>query len=200
MKNSPLKSKKNLKLVFGVLISCLAMTQAMQVEASPVGNVYMQSFGAAYQLKGDVTTPLQFAGAVNLLSFMQSSTRDTQYTASGGLQAGKITCGQLSVSKNIDSASTALLLNEVSAKLIPEILITIMSTPVGTNLPYSLYTISMKNVAINGINQVETSGNIVENVTLFAQSYTYTYTPTLPNGTPGQKVTAGYNCYTGQVL
>jgi type VI secretion system secreted protein Hcp len=190
-------------------MSCLVMSpnrcRALQL-ASLLGGVALGVCSAATaQADNEVfltwpgitgpSTVQGHVGDIELLSFSQS-TSNTGATGSAGTGAGagKATgCGQVTITKRIDSTSPIFFGMVVSGQ--------ITSGPVTVTFARgaqdkTFYSVGLRTVLPTSITQSDSTGadKFTETITFLAVQFTITYTPQLPNGGVGTPVTLSLTC------
>lgn len=185
LKPKLIAGRKNVRLALGILVSSVAIVSTMPAQAASSVILQTSAIRGDSQVRG-------FAGGIDLLSFMQTSSVQVNQFAGSGM-AGKPVCGQIAVTKHLDTASTPMLVTMLTGQHLPLVTLTVLATG-GGNTQYPIYTIKMTNVLLSSITQSESSDGIAESVTMTAQAYTYTYVPLLPNGASGIPITAGFDC------
>jgi type VI secretion system secreted protein Hcp len=144
---------------------------------------------------GPVTDP-RYVGDIALLSYSQGFSRTTGTSGGAG---GKTTCGDISISKLIDTTSTSFLHAAVIGFVVPTA--TIYFSGGATVVFQSPYSITLTNFFVTSISQgdVASSGTglgLTENISLSAQKFQFTFRPEKPDGSLGAPVTIGYDCST----
>ncbi len=118
--------------------------------------------------------------------------------AGRGAGAGKVVCGQITMSKRVDTSS-------------PQFLGLLFSGQTTTGpakitvekkgeTPVEYYKIELGQVSILSIAQSVADGdeNVKETIILKANQYRYTYTPQTDKGIPGKPVVFGWDCVTNK--
>jgi type VI secretion system secreted protein Hcp len=107
--------------------------------------------------------------------------------------AGKAICGEVTITKRIDSTSPIFLGMVLSSRR--------TSGPVTISFAKSandatFYSVSLRNVVPTSITQNDDPGpgKLTETIVLSASQFLFTYTPQLPNGSFGTPVTFGFDC------
>ena len=137
-----------------------------------------------------------YVGDIALISYSQGFSHALS-TSGGG--AGKTSCGNIGISKFIDSTSTSFLHAAVIGFVVPSATIYFSGGPsVGNQSPYK---ITLTNFIVSLIVQgdVASSGTnlgLTENISLSAQKFQFTFRPQNPDGSLGAPVTFGYDCST----
>jgi type VI secretion system secreted protein Hcp len=126
---------------------------------------------------------------IDVLSFSWGLTQSTSTHAGTGGATGKVSFGDITVIKNVDSASPLLVLRCCEGKHFPEAILTFRKT--GEH-PYDILKITLEDVIISHIDIVGSVGDSVlqEQVGLNFAKITFEYFTQKPDGTsvPGDSV------------
>jgi type VI secretion system secreted protein Hcp len=132
-------------------------------------------------------------GDIELLSYSQSASNTVGSSSSAGAGAGKATCGQVTITKRIDSTSPIFFGMVLSG--------TITLAPVTVTFARgaqdkTFYSVSLRDVVPTSIIQSDSTGpgTLTETITFLAVQFTITYTPQLPSGGVGTPVTVSFSC------
>jgi type VI secretion system secreted protein Hcp len=136
-------------------------------------------------------------GDTDLLSYVQNASNTFSF-GSGGGGAGKSICGQVTVTKHIDSTSPIFLGQVLSEKVTTgPVVITFAKT--GEPQDTTFYTVKLHNVIPTSITQSDSQTDVlVETLVIMAQQFQFTFTPQLKDGRPGTPVTFSWDCRTGK--
>ena len=119
-------------------------------------------------------------------------------TGSGG-GAGKVKCGEIIVMKNIDKSSPKLIGAVVTGNHIATGDIKFDSTR-GNGTLVESYHVALTDVVVTDIAQMDhTPQSVMEQVTLSARQFKFTFTPTTNSGGAGAPITFSVDCSTNQV-
>jgi type VI secretion system secreted protein Hcp len=134
-------------------------------------------------------------GDIELTSYSQNASNT--FSQSSG--AGKAVCGEVTITKRIDSTSPVFLGMVLSGR--------VTSGPVTVTFAKSakdttFYTVSLRNVVPTSITQSDSEGpeRVTETIVLSASQFVFTFTPQLPNGSFGTPVTFGWDCAANRQL
>ena len=120
-------------------------------------------------------------------------------TGGGGASAGKVKCGEIIVTKNIDKSSPKLIAAVVTGNHIATGDIKFDSTR-GNGMLVESYHVALTDVVVTDIAQMDhTPQGVMEQVTLSARQFTFTFTPTTNGGGAGGKIIFSVDCSTNQV-
>jgi type VI secretion system secreted protein Hcp len=139
-------------------------------------------------------------GDIELTSYSQNASNTfSQSGGGGGGGAGKAICGEVTITKRIDSTSPIFLGMVLSSKR--------TSGPVTITFAKSandatFYSVSLRNVVPTSITQSDDPGpgRITETIVLSASQFVFTFTPQLPSGSFGTPVTFGFDCATNSQI
>jgi type VI secretion system secreted protein Hcp len=117
----------------------------------------------------------------------------------GGGSAGKVKCGEIIVMKNIDKSSPKLIGAVVTGNHIATGDIKFDSTR-GNGTLVESYHVALTDVVVTDIAQMDhTPQTVMEQVTLSARQFKFTFTPTTNSGGAGAPITFSVDCSTNQV-
>jgi len=159
---------------------------------SAVADVFLKLTDNGAQIEGEATQK-GFEKQIEILSYTQSFTNSGTGSAGGGAGAGKVSCGDITVMKNIDKSSPKLIQAVATGKHIDTGVLTFLS--VGkTEARY--YVVTLKDVLITSIAQTDQNdtARIFEKVSIHASDFKFDYTPLKANGAPGATVEFEFNC------
>lgn len=171
-----------------------ALVFAGTAGASATVNIYLKFPGVT----GESQSP-RHRGEIDVLGFSANASRTAPISVFGG-GSGRVSCGQVTIVKNIDRASPQLLgLLFAGAHTAGPVT---LSFETNSETPFAFYKIDLSDVTMLSVSQTDPADMIVrETIVLQANQYRYTYTPQLPTGegspTP---VTFGWNCATNRAL
>ena len=132
---------------------------------------------------------------IDVLSYTQAFRNAGAKFTGGGAATGKVTCGSVTVLKNIDKASPQLIEAVVLGKHIKKGVITFRKAG-KDQLEY--YVVTMNDVFVEAIDQTDTpdASLIVERVSLNAAQFDFRYTPQKEDGTAGAPELFSFDCVT----
>jgi type VI secretion system secreted protein Hcp len=106
--------------------------------------------------------------------------------------------GDITVSKNLDPSSPALITSVLTGTLIRDGLITFRRG--GRDLA-EYYTVQLVGISVSSVEQVDSSASgVTEVVKLKARQFMYTFRPQRPDGSLGTPLTFGFDCVSNQRL
>jgi type VI secretion system secreted protein Hcp len=133
-------------------------------------------------------------GDIELTSYSQNASNTANPgSAGGGARAGKAICGEITITKRIDSTSPVFLGMVLSGRhTAGPVTVTFAKSAQDT----TFYTVSLRNVVPTSITQSDSPGpeRITETIVFAASQFVFTFTPQLPNGSFGTPVTFGWDC------
>ena len=178
----------NLKRVTFTLICIVTVILLMPGAALAADLLFLKLTG----IPGE-STDAEHQGEIVLVAYTQS------FTNPGGRGAAPANCGAITVMKAIDRSSPALIGAVMGGTRIPDGLITFRKAG---EQPFEYYKVTLKDVFINAITQTDTSGTdpatILEQISMNANTINFEYTPQLPGGGAGDRVSFGWNCLTNR--
>ena len=136
---------------------------------------------------------------IDILSFSQSwiNTYNPEYGGGGG--SGKVTCGAITLMKNIDKSSPMLIKQVVMGTHIPTATISFVATDPRLGVTGEYYTITLNDVLVNELTQTDAQdpNRIFEKLVLNAASHEFKYVSVNTKGqTIGSPVSFKYDCKT----
>jgi type VI secretion system secreted protein Hcp len=136
---------------------------------------------------------------IDILSYTQSFRQIINRTTGGG-GTGKVSCGDITVLKNIDKSSPKLIEAVTTSKHIPKATLTFRT--VGGKSQIEYYIVDLQDVLIAAIDQTDQPdpSKIVERVQLNPASFEFTYRQQKSDGSVGGEVKFGYDCLKNEKL
>ena len=143
-------------------------------------------------IEGD-STDAKHKNEIEILTYTQSFKNSVPDSTGGGGGAGKVTCGDVTVTKNIDKSSPLLIKAVATGQHIKKAVLT-FRTVGQRNLEY--YTVTMQDVLITSIDQTDQNNpaRIFERVQINANVFKFHFVPQERNGQPGTPVDFEFNC------
>jgi type VI secretion system Hcp family effector len=134
-------------------------------------------------------------GDIELKSYSQNASNTANQSGGG---TGKAVCGEITITKNIDSTSPIFLGMVLSGRhTAGPVTVTFAKSKQDT----TFYTVSLRNVIPTSITQSDSTGpGITETIVFAAGQFVFTFTPQLPNGSFGTPVTFGWDCVANRQL
>lgn len=130
---------------------------------------------------------------IDILSYTQSF-RQAINRATGAGGTGKVTCGDITVLKNIDKSSPKLIQYVTTGKHIPKATLTFRT--VGGKSQVEYYVVVLEDVLVVAIDQTDQPdpSKIVERVQLNSAKFDFTYREQKIDGTVGGETKFGFDC------
>jgi type VI secretion system secreted protein Hcp len=165
-----------------------AIAAGAATPTSAVADVFLDLTG----IQGD-STDAKHKNQIDILTYTQSFKNAVSGSSGGGGGAGKVTCGDVTVTKNIDKSSPLLIQAVTTGKHIEKAVLTFRQVG-GQQLNY--YVVTLQDVLITSITQADQNNpaRIFEQVQLSAADFKFKFTPQLPNGSGGTPVSFEFNC------
>jgi type VI secretion system secreted protein Hcp len=136
---------------------------------------------------------------IALSTYSQAFSNTASATTGSGGVAGKVKCGEIIVTKNIDKSSPKLIGEVVTGNHIPTGDIRFDSTRGNGTLAES-YHVALTDIIVTEVSQMDhTPHGVMEQVTLSARQFKFTFTPTTDSGTAGTPISFSVDCGTNQV-
>lgn len=135
------------------------------------------------------------AGAIDLESFsvgVSNASSTTTRAGAAGAAAGKPDCSDLSIMKQLDASSPPLIGAALTGQTIKSVQV-IYTKPVA-DAQVDFFTLTLGNVKITSVQESGSNENPQESVSFNAQTYTFSFIPQKPDGSPGAAITAGGIC------
>lgn len=131
---------------------------------------------------------------IDILSYTQTYRRPSTTHSGGGTGTPPVTCGDVTVLKNIDRSSPLLLKHVALGTHAPRVDISFRAP--GALQDY--YRIQIEEVEFISLDQTDQPdpAKIVERLQLSARRFRYSYLPQLPNGSFGAAIEFGFDCAT----
>jgi type VI secretion system secreted protein Hcp len=171
---------------FAALAGVFAL--ASTVPAIAAINVYLIVDG----IQGTSTTR---AGAIDLQSFsvgVSNASSTTARAGSTGQIAAKPDCSDLSVMKQLDAASPPLIGAALTGQTIKTV--KVIYTKPSADAQVDFFTLTLGNVKITSVQESGSNETPEESISFSAQTYTFSFIPQKPDGSPGAAITAGGTC------
>jgi type VI secretion system secreted protein Hcp len=132
-------------------------------------------------------------------TYSQAFSNTASAVTGGGGGAGKVTCGEIIVMKSIDKSSPKLIGAVVTGNHIATGDIKFDSTR-GNGALVESYHVALTDVVITQISQMDHAPQgVMEQVTLSARQFKFTFTPTTNAGGTGGQISFSVDCSTNQV-
>ncbi len=142
------------------------------------------------------STDTKHKGEIEILSYTQSFANSATVEAGTAGGVGKLTCGAVTVLKNIDRSSPEFIRLVTTGAHVPNGVITFRTGSGGAQSDY--YKVSMTDVIVTAVNQTDSandSARIVERVSILADRFMFEYTTVdSKTGGPGPTFKFGWDC------
>jgi type VI secretion system secreted protein Hcp len=137
------------------------------------------------------STDAKHKGEIDILTYTQSFKNTVPDSTGGG--AGKVTCGDVTVTKNIDKSSPLLIKAVTTGQHIKKAVLTFRQVG-GDQLNY--YVVTLNDVLITSIVQTDQNNpaRIFELVQMNAADFKFKFTPQNANGSSGAAIEFEFNC------
>lgn len=139
----------------------------------------------------------RYRGQIDLKSYSQAVS-NTSTGGGGGGGAGKATCGEIIVSKSLDSSSPALIMSVLTGIVVRDGLISFRKAG---KEQVEYYTVQLVGVTVSSVEQVDVpTGGLTEVIKLRARQFMYTFRPQRPDGSLGAPLSFGFDCVSNSRL
>jgi type VI secretion system secreted protein Hcp len=139
-------------------------------------------------------TAVNHKDEIDITSYAQAF-RNTQNFGfgGGGAAAGRVSCGDITVLKNIDRASPELIMYVTTGRHIRSGAITFVRNG---DRPLEYYKVTLREVLVDAVEQVDPpgEGGLTEKVSLKVRQFQFSYKPQNPDGSVGAEITFGWDC------
>ena len=165
-----------------------AATAAAPTAAQAASDIFLRLDG----IQGE-SVDAKHKSEIDVLSFSLGFVNQLAGGTGGGGGAGKVSCGDVNLVKNIDRSSPSLISSVMTGKHIKSGVLTF--TTGGAGGP-TYYTLAMTDVIATSIVQSDSAGGpkITEQLTLNASAFSFRYRPQNPNGSLGATVRFDFDC------
>lgn len=176
------------------LLAGAAATAAIAAPHDAVADIFLQLDG----IKGE-SQDAKFKDAIDVLSYTQSFRNNATIGGGGGGPGLKVTCGAVTILKNVDTSSPKLIETLARGSHVPKGVLSFRTT--GKDL-IVYYKVTMTDVLVTAVDQTDNPdpGKIVEKVTLQPAKFKFEYTPQDAKGSAGPTVEFGYDCTTNRAF
>ena len=152
----------------------------------------------------NVTGPVThagFVGDIQLTAYSQGFTDPATISTGTGSGAGRTNCGDISITKAVDSTSPEFLQYVVRGVAIPGVTIYFLGSVNGANPANVPYTIALTNVRVTAISQGDTLSHtsglgMTESISMVADKFQFTYRSVNLDGSVGKTEIFSWNCST----
>ncbi len=186
-----------------VALACLLVANAPSFAATEI----FLKITSPSTFPGEATAA-GYSGDIQLLSYSQSvQSPATVGSGSGGLSSGKPSCGNITMTKNIDKSSPQLIKAVMTGERINTATIYFADTVGnagatgaggGLQRTQNDYTVTLSDAIVTGVQQSDaTPSELVETVTMVVGTYTIHYVPFGRTGAAGAAVDYTVDCTGG---
>ena len=142
-------------------------------------------------IKGE-STDLKHKDEIEVLSFTQSWINTGDFGTGGGGGAGKVTCGAITLMKNIDKSSPLLLKGVITGQHFKDAVISFQTD----NKASEYYQIALNDVFVSELTQTDAQdpNRIFEKLVLNASAFEFKYTPQTIKGSAGAPISFKWDC------
>jgi type VI secretion system secreted protein Hcp len=164
------------------------------------GQSYVISYGSAPVLCRPSTAPTQVPTCFSVLSYSWGVTQIAAGSGSGGSGAGKPVVENVEITKLLDGASTALFLDMLTGKHIPQVLIAYYDNPTDAAALKPTYTVLLSNAFVVSEQAADSSGGSpMESIGLTYETIEISYYQKNAEGIFAAPVQVTYNVATNRV-
>lgn len=130
---------------------------------------------------------------IDLSSYAQAFRNTLNFGFGGGAGAGRVSCGDITVLKNIDRATPDLIMHVTTGRHIRDGVITFTRSG---ERPIDYYVVRLRDVVIDAVEQIDPPGDagLTEKVSLKVRQFQFSYTPIDEKGGAGAPITFGWDC------
>ena len=175
-----------------------SLVAAITFSGIGVANAAQDMFLRIDGIQGD-SLDRAHANEIDILAWSWGASNSGNTQMGGGAGAGKATFNDLTINKMVDSSSPLLLTNLATGKRIKTVTLTVRNTG---QRPVDYYTLTLNEVLVTAVALSASSGDnrISESVTLNFSSYTYSFLPLKPDGTPKPAVITKFSILENRLL
>jgi type VI secretion system secreted protein Hcp len=186
------KPKSGLASKIGRPLLAGALAATAVAPASAVADIFLKLDG----IEGE-STDAKHKGEIEILSYSQTFKNTVSDATGGGGGAGKVTCGDITVLKNIDKSSPLLIGQVVTGKHIEKAVLTFRSIGKAA-LEY--YVVTLQDVLITSIDQTDQNNpaRIFERVTINSSQFKFSYQQQKADGQLLPAVQFSVDCRAGK--
>jgi type VI secretion system secreted protein Hcp len=182
------KPKAGLATLVGRPLLAGAIAAGASAPATAVADIFLKLDG----IEGE-SQDAKHKGEIDILSYTQSFRNETTSGTGGGGGAGKVTCGDVTVLKNIDKSSPPIIGAVATGKHIPKAVLTFRTLGAQQAEYYKVTLSDVLMVAIDQTDQPDPS-KIVEKLQINASKFEFEYRPQKADGSLGAAVKFGFDC------
>jgi len=165
-----------------------ALIGAAAIPAAAADQIFLKLDG----IRG-ASTDARHKDEIDVTSYAQAFRNSVNFGFGGGGGSGRVTCGDITVLKNIDRSSPDLIMQVTTGRHIRDGVITFST---GGERPLDYYTVRMRDIVIDAVEQMDPPGEpgLTEKVSLKVRQFQFTFVPQDNKGLPGAPVTFGWDC------
>jgi type VI secretion system secreted protein Hcp len=169
-------------LCAGALIGAAATT------AAAADQIFMKLDG----IRG-ASTDARHKDEIDITSYAQAFRNSVNFGFGSGGGSGRVSCGDITVLKNIDRSSPDLIMQVTTGRHIRDGVITFTA---GGERPLDYYTVRMRDIVIDAVEQMDPPGEpgLTEKVSLKVRQFQFTFVPQDNKGQTGTPVSFGWDC------
>lgn len=173
-------------LARGIFVSTL--TAALATTACAADKIFLKLEGV-----DGASTDVRHKDEIEITSYAQSFRNGANFGFGAGGGSGRVSCGDITVLKNIDRASPKLIMHVATGQHIRSGVITFST---GGEQALEYYKVQLTGVLVDAVEQVDPPGDagLTEKVSLKVRQFTFSYVPQNEKGQPGTPVTFGWDC------
>jgi type VI secretion system secreted protein Hcp len=136
---------------------------------------------------------------IDITSYAQAFRNSANFGFGAGGGGGRVSCGDITVLKNIDRSSPQLIMQVTTGRHIPSGVITFST---GGEQALEYYKVQLTGVLVDAVEQVDPPGEVglTEKVSLKVRQFSFTYVPQNDKGQVGTPVTFGWDCASNRPL
>jgi type VI secretion system secreted protein Hcp len=144
-------------------------------------------------ITGD-STDERHRGEIDISSYSQAFRNSANFGYGSGAGAGRVSCGDITVLKNIDRSSPDLIRQVVTGRHIRSGVISFQTSSDQRAADY--YSVTLNDILVDAIEQVDPQGEarLYERLSLKARSFRFSYRPLQPDGSLGAAQVFGWDC------
>ncbi|MFO1220119.1 MAG: type VI secretion system tube protein Hcp [Burkholderiaceae bacterium] len=165
-----------------------ALLAACATTAGAADAIYLKLDGIT-----GASTSERHKGEIDISSYAQAFRNAVNFGFGSGAGAGRVSCGDITVLKNIDRATPDLIMHVTTGRHIAQGTITF--TRAGEQ-PIDYYVVKLRDVLIDAVEQIDPPGEagLTEKVSMKVRQFQFTYTPQSATGQAGTPITFGWDC------
>jgi len=169
-------------------VCAAALIGATAIPAAAADQIFLKLDG----IRG-ASTDARHKDEIDITSYAQAFRNSVNFGFGGGAGSGRVSCGDITVLKNIDRSSPDLIMQVTTGRHIRDGVITFST---GGERPLDYYTVRMRDIVVDAVEQMDPPGEsgLTEKVSLKVRQFQFTFVPQDNRGLPGTPVTFGWDC------